>query len=55
MRAELEPMPQAGDDEQLVRFAAAFHDIISEAAGVATMAALLSGNSSRTPRPGSGA
>ena len=50
LRAELEQMRLAGDGEQLVRHDAAFHDIISEAAGNATMAALLSGISSRTLR-----
>ena len=50
LRAELEQMRLAGDGEQFVRHDAAFHDIISEAAGNATMAALLSGISSRTLR-----
>jgi len=51
LRCQLELMRQSADDgEQFIRHDAAFHDIISAAAGNATMAALLSGISSRTLR-----
>ena len=44
-------MRQAAEDrEQFVRHDCAFHDVIAAAAGNATMAALLSGISSRTLR-----
>ena len=51
LRNQLELMRQAADDRELfIRHDAAFHDIVSAAAGNATMAALLSGISSRTLR-----
>jgi GntR family transcriptional regulator, transcriptional repressor for pyruvate dehydrogenase complex len=50
LRAQLELMRQVGGGEQFVRHDAAFHDVISAAAGNATMAALLSGIASRTLR-----
>jgi GntR family transcriptional repressor for pyruvate dehydrogenase complex len=51
LRRQMELMRQAsGDPEQFVRHDAAFHEVIAGAAGNATMAALLSGISSRTLR-----
>lgn len=51
LRRQLELMQQSvGEPEQFVRHDAAFHEIIAAAAGNATMAALLSGISSRTVR-----
>ncbi|HVH24638.1 MAG TPA: FadR/GntR family transcriptional regulator [Pseudonocardia sp.] len=51
LRRQLELMRQTtGDPEQFVRHDAAFHEVVAGAAGNATMAALLSGISSRTLR-----
>jgi GntR family transcriptional repressor for pyruvate dehydrogenase complex len=51
LRRQLELMRQTTDDpEQFVRHDAVFHEVVAGAAGNATMAALLSGISSRTLR-----
>lgn len=51
LRNQLDQMRQAADDrEQFIRHDVAFHDIVSRAAGNATMRTLLAGISTRTLR-----